>query len=102
MRHHLNGNILAQSQHPQARNIFHLFPNFMEGYFFLVVCGDFTVGEKLQLCWRGPRVNTKSLSNYVKVEDLHTGYLDDIHRSRIKFYKDASLNAEVIISHGVT
>lgn len=75
-------------------------PNFMEGDFVLVARDEFTVGEKLQLRWRGPRRIVKALSDYVfQVEDLRTGDYEDIHGSRLKFYHDASLDTNAIMSH---
>lgn len=75
-------------------------PNFSEGDFVLVAREDFTAGEKLSLRWRGPRRVVKALSNYVfEVEDLRNGQCESIHGSRLKFYRDSSLNTEAIMSH---
>ena len=74
--------------------------NFEEGDFVLVAREDFHKGEKLALRWRGPRRIVKALNDYVfQVEDLRNGTIQDIHGSRLKYYKDSSLNENAIMSH---
>ena len=75
-------------------------PNFTEGDYVLVAREDFFAGEKLAVRWRGPRRIIKALNDYVfQVEDLRNGGLEDVHGTRLKFYRDGSLNQEVILSH---
>ena len=54
----------------------------------------------MALRWRGPRRVIKARSDYVfKVEDLRNGSTEDVHSSRLKFYRDGWLNHKVIFSH---
>lgn len=77
-------------------------PKFAEGDFVLVARDDFTAGEKLSLRWRGPRRVVKAVSDYVfQVEDLRNGQLQEVHGTRLKFYRDSSLNTEAVMSHVV-
>lgn len=78
-------------------------PNFEDGEFVLVARADFTAGEKLSLRWRGPHRVLKAVNYYFyQVEDLRNGVVQDTHASRMKFYRDASLDAEAIMSHVVS
>lgn len=78
-------------------------PNFTEGDFVLVAREDFHTGEKLCLRWRGPRRVVKPDNNYVHlIEDLRNGSVDEVHVTRLKFYHDASLDTDAIISHVTT
>ena len=75
-------------------------PNFTEGDFVLVAREDFFADEKLALRWRGPRRVIKALSEYVfQVEDLRNGSTEDVHGSRLKFYRDFLLTSEVTFSN---
>lgn len=75
-------------------------PNFSEGDYVLVARDDFFEGEKLCLRWRGPRRIIKAHNDYVfDVEDLRNGKIDPIHGSRLKYYRDSSLDEMVIMSH---
>lgn len=75
-------------------------PKFAEGYFVLMPRDNFTTGEKLCLQWRGPRCITKALSDYAYlVEDMRTRKSAEVHRTRPKFNRDASLDTRVITSH---
>lgn len=66
----------------------------------MVAREDFGPDEKLSLRWSGPRRTTKALSDFVvQVEDLRNGKLEDIHGTRLKYYRDSSLDNEVIMSH---
>ena len=77
-----------------------ILPNFDIGDYVLVARSDFFAGEKLALRWRGPRRVVKAVSNYIyTVEDLRKGKRDDVHISRLKFYRDTDLNREAIMSH---
>lgn len=74
--------------------------NFAVGYYVLLSREDFSVNEKLSLCWRGPRRIIKSLSNFIsEVENLRTGQVDEAHIDRLKYYHDGSLDQEFITSH---
>lgn len=65
----------------------------------LVARDNFTAGEKLSLCWRGPRLVIKAWSDYIyQVKDPRNGLLDDVRDSRWKFYHDSSLETEAIMS----
>ena len=45
----------------------------------------------------------KAASNYIyAVEDLRNGMHDDVHISRLKFYRESDLNGEAIMSHVLT
>ena len=75
-------------------------PNFTEGDFVLVAQDSYKAGEKLALRWRGPRRVIQARSEFVyQVEDLRNGALEDIHATRLKFYRDSSLNTEAIMLH---
>jgi len=75
-------------------------PNFEEGDFVLFAREEFFAGEKLALRWRGPRRIIKALSDYVyQVEDLRNGMVEDIHGTRLKFYRDSALDTTAIMSH---
>ena len=75
-------------------------PNFLEGDYVLVAREDFFAGEKLCLRWRGPRRIIKAINDWVyQVEDLRNGDIEEAHACRLKFYRDRSLNAQVIMSH---
>ena len=75
-------------------------PNFSEGELVLVAREELFGGEKRDFRWRGHRRILKVLSDYLfQVEDLRNGMLRDIHGSRLKFYRDASQDTEVIMSH---
>ena len=75
-------------------------PNCTEGDSVLVAREDLFAGEKLALRRRGPDRVIKALSDYVfQVEDLRNGSTEDVHGSRLKFYRDGLLNQEVILSH---
>ena len=75
-------------------------PNFTEGDFVLVAQDSYKAGEKLALRGRGPRRVIKARSEFVcQVEDLRNGALEDIHATRLKFYRDSSLNTEAIMTH---
>lgn len=64
-------------------------PNFTKGYFVLVARDEYGESDKLLLRWRGPPRVVKDLNDYLyQVEDLRTGYLDDIHATRLKVYRD--------------
>jgi transposase InsO family protein len=74
--------------------------NFLEGDFVLVARDDFSAGEKLALRWRGPRRIVKAINDYVyQVEDLRNGVLEEVHATRLKFYRDASLDSVAILPH---
>ena len=77
-----------------------ILPNFdMDGYVPLAR-SDFFSGEKLALRWRGPRRMVKAVSNYTyTVEDLRNGMRDNVHISRLKFYRDPDRNREAILCH---
>lgn len=78
-------------------------PNFEKGDFVLVAREHFHEGEKLALRWRRPRRVVKALSNYVyQVEDLRNGAHDEVHGTRLKFYHDASLDQNGIMSDVVS
>lgn len=75
-------------------------PNFSEGDYVLVAREEFSAGEKLCLRWRGPRRVVKAQNDYVfQVEDLRNGAVEDIHGTRLKFYRDADLDTRAIMSH---
>ena len=98
--------------HPQIRNAVQanrersreyarkgVLPNFTDSDYVLVAREDFYPGEKLALRWRGPCLIVKPKINFVfNVEDLRTGVKEEIHGSRLKFYHDASLDAEAVMS----
>ena len=74
--------------------------NFTEGDFVRVAQEEFNAGEKLALRWRGPRRIIKALSDFVfQVEYLRNGTVSDIHASRLKFYRDSSMDTVVILPH---
>lgn len=76
-----------------------MLPKFSEGDYVLVAREDFSAGEKLALRWRGPRRVVKAVSDYVyTVEDLRNGLTEDIHGTRLKFYRDRSLDIRVVMS----
>lgn len=73
---------------------------FSEGAYVLVARGTVFEGEKLCLRWRGRRRVIKPLSDYVsRFEDLRTSECDDIHGTRLKFYRDNYLDETFVISH---
>ena len=75
-------------------------PNFIEGDYVLMAREEFFAGEKLALRWRGPRRVVKALSDFVyQVEDLRNGQLEEVHATRLKFYRDSSLDQTVVMSH---
>ena len=77
-----------------------MLPKFAEDDFVLVAKEDLSAGEKLTLRWRGPPRVLKPVSDYVyTVEDLRNGLGYDIHGTRLKFYRDRSLDTRVVMSH---
>ena len=75
-------------------------PNFEVGDYVLVARDEYGAGDKLLLRWRGPRRVTKALNDYVyQVEDLRNGQLDDVHATRLKFYRDDAVDERVIMEH---
>lgn len=73
--------------------------NFEKGDFVLVAREEFFNGKKPALRWSGPRRIVQVLSNYVfQVEDLRKGMLEEAYGTRLKFYRDASLDTEAIMS----
>lgn len=75
-------------------------PRFTEGDYVLVARTEFPSGEKISLRWRGPRRILRPISDYVYlVEDLRNGELSEVHISRLKFYRDADLDSESVMSH---
>lgn len=78
-------------------------PNFTKGDYVLVAREDFHAGEKLCLRWRGPRRVLKPVNDFVYlVEDLRDGTTSEVHITRLKFYHDASLDTNAIMSHIVS
>lgn len=74
--------------------------NFIEGDFVLVAREAFHKGEKLCLCWRGPRSVIEAINDYVyQVEDLRNGTLSEVHAARLKFYSGTSLDEKSLIPH---
>jgi hypothetical protein len=68
-------------------------PNFDSGDFVLVAQRDKHSIDKLSLRWRGPRRITRVMSDHVyEVEDIESGYLVQVHSTRLRFYHDASLD----------
>lgn len=66
---------------------------FSEGDYVLVAREDLFEDEKLCLRCRGPRQVVKELSDYVfRVEDLHNGNFNDVHGTRLKFYRERDLD----------
>lgn len=60
---------------------------------------NFTAGATFSLLCRGPCRVIKSLNDYVcLVEDLRNGSLDEVHGTRLKFYKDSSVHIDAIMS----
>lgn len=52
------------------------------------------------LRWRGPRRIINARNDYAyKVEDLRNAQLEDIHASRLEFYRDGFLNSTAVMSH---
>lgn len=77
-----------------------MLPNFTDGYFVLVSREDFSACGKLALRWRGPRRIVRAVNDFVyQVEDLRNGNVEDVHATKLKFYHEASLNAEAIMPH---
>lgn len=75
-------------------------PKFSEGDFVLVFMDELQEGEKLCLRWWGPRMVTKSLSDYVfNFEDLRNGSLSCIHWVRLKCYAEKAFDTQAIFSH---
>lgn len=74
--------------------------NFDVGDYVLIASADFHAGDKLELRWRGPRRVVKAVSDYIYTcEDLPNGVHEDVHISRLKFYHDAELDSEEVMSH---
>lgn len=73
---------------------------FMKADFGLVALEDFKAGENRALRWHGPRRIEKATSDYFyQVEDLRNGQLEDVHISRLRFFRDSALDTQAIISH---
>lgn len=69
-------------------------PNFTEVDFVFIGRSDFSKGEKLCLCWCGPRRVRKAKSDYnLQVEDLQNGQLEEVHISRLQFYTNRELRS---------
>lgn len=61
------------------------------------------MGNKLALRWRGLRRILKAVSDYVfTVEYFFNGSVSDFHSSRLKFYREQSLDGKVTMSHFLT
>jgi hypothetical protein len=68
--------------------------NFDVGDFVLSAGLSRTRKEKLSLHWHGPHRVTKCASEYVKVQDLKTGIVKEVHCTRLKFFRNAELSEE--------
>lgn len=77
--------------------------NLSEGDNVLVERETFFEGEKLCLRYRGPRRVIKALCFYIyRVEALRTGDFDEMHGTRLNFYRDNDLDDKIILSHVLT
>lgn len=75
-------------------------PNFIEGNSVLVARKHFNASEKLCFCWRGPYRIVKAINDYIwKFEDLRDEKIDEVHVLWLKFFQDATLNTDLIMSH---
>lgn len=96
----IHAHVMAQRQRMRASKSRGELANFTEGDYVLVAREEFFEGEKLCLRWRGPRRVLTALNDYIfRVEDLRNGNCEDIHGTRLKFYADADLDKEAIMSH---
>lgn len=77
-------------------------PKFCDGDYVLVAPNEFPVGEKLSLRWRGTRRIVKAISEYVfQIEDLRNRQLEDVHGTRLKYFRDSALDTEANMDHAI-
>ena len=69
------------------------FPNFIERGFVLIVTRDNQISSKLSACWSGPAGVVAVLNKWIYVvRDLITANEQNVHCTRLKFFRDASLH----------
>lgn len=61
---------------------------------------DFYANGEVSLRWKDPRRVVKSINDYVyQIEVMTDGIIQEAHAMMLKFYRDAFLNHETIMSH---
>lgn len=80
-----------------------MLPRFVVGYFVLIVRENFNEKERQYLYWHGPRRILRAMNDYMNlIKDLKNWAVWDVHRSRLKFCQENSLNKEEIRPHALT
>ena len=88
---HKRANVSARADRRRGKTKTKI-PNFDVGDFVLRAAVEGEPRAKLQVRWKGPSRIVRVLSQYVyEVEDLITKRVTDVHASRLKFFRDGSL-----------
>lgn len=78
-------------------------PSFEIDDYMLVAPEDFHAGERLVVRCLGPRQHNKTVSGYVYTEEhLRMGTLEEVHISRLNFYKHSHLDSNAVLTHVLT